>query len=164
MTRFFQTDRSATLFFQRLVLALVILPHGAQKLLGWFGGYGFEGTMGFFTGALGIPAALAVLVILGESLGALGLAFGAFTRLSAFGIAATMLGAVFMTHAPNGFFMNWTGQQPGEGFDYDLLALALALPLIVRGGGSLAVDSWIAQRLGRSESPASGRVALPHAR
>src|SRR6478752_2664837 len=141
MTRFFQTDRSATLFFQRLVLALVILPHGAQKLLGWFGGYGFEGTMGFFTGALGIPAALAVLVILGESLGALGLAFGAFTRLSAFGIAATMLGAVFMTHAPNGFFMNWTGQQPGEGFEYHLLALALALPLIVRGGGSLAVDS-----------------------
>ena len=116
MTRFFQTDRSATLFFQRLVLALVILPHGAQKLLGWFGGYGFDGTMGFFTGTLGIPAALAVLVILGESLGALGLAFGAFTRLSAFGVAATMLGAVFMAHAPNGFFMNWTGQQAGEGF------------------------------------------------
>ena len=164
MTRFFHTDRSVTLLFQRLVLALVILPHGAQKLLGWFGGYGFEGTMGYFTGALGIPAALAVLVILGESLGALGLAFGAFTRLSAFGIAATMLGAVAMAHAPNGFFMNWTGQQAGEGFEYHLLALALALPLIVRGGGLLAVDSWIAGWLKQDAAPASARSPLPQVR
>src|SRR5689334_11868853 len=95
MTRFFQTDRSATLLFQRLVLGLVILAHGAQKLLGWFGGNGFDATMGFFTGMLGVPAAIAVLVILAESLGALGLVFGVFTRLSAFGIAATMIGAVF---------------------------------------------------------------------
>ena len=164
MTRFFQTDRSATLLFQRLVLALVILPHGAQKLLGWFGGFGFEGTMGFFTGTLGIPAVVAVLVILGESLGALGLAFGAFTRLSAFGIAATMVGAVLMAHAPNGFFMNWTGQQAGEGFEYHLLALALALPLIVRGCGLLAVDSWIARWFGQADKRAAARAPLAQAR
>ena len=164
MTRFFRTDRSSTLLFQRLVLALVILPHGAQKLLGWFGGYGFEGTMGFFTGTLGIPAALAVLVILGESLGALGLAFGAFTRLSAFGVAATMVGAVLMAHVPNGFFMNWTGQQAGEGFEYHLLALALALPLIVRGGGLFAVDTWIARWFSQAGSPASAPAPYAQAR
>jgi putative oxidoreductase len=164
MTRFFATDRSVTLLFQRLVLALVMLPHGAQKTLGWFGGHGFEGTMGFFTGTLGLPAALALLVILGESLGALALLAGGFTRLAAFGIAATMVGAVAMAHLANGFFMNWSGQQAGEGFEYHLLALALAVPLVVRGGGLFAVDSWLARWFGRAEPVAATRAPLAEAR
>ena len=118
----------------RLALGLVMLPHGAQKLLGWFGGYGFQGTMGFLTG-MGLPYPVALLVILAEFFGALGLVFGLFGRLSAFGIAAVMIGAVLTSHIGNGFFMNWSGQQPGEGFEFHLLALGLALPVIAFGSG-----------------------------
>jgi putative oxidoreductase len=147
MIRLFQTDSSNSRAVQRLVLAAVMFPHGAQKLLGWFGGAGFEGTMGFMTNNLGIPAALAFLVIVAESLGALALAAGAFTRVAAFGIAAVMLGAALMVHLPHGFFMNWFGAQAGEGFEFHLLALALSLPLVVKGGGAWALDSVFAQKL-----------------
>ncbi|HKO46841.1 MAG TPA: DoxX family protein [Polyangiaceae bacterium] len=139
LERFLKTDTSKTLLAQRALLGAVMLPHGAQKLLGWFGGHGFDGTMNYFTGALHIPSALAFLVIVSEAFGSLGLLLGLGTRLAAFGAAATMLGAL-MTHLDVGFFMNWFGSQPGEGFEYHLLALALALPLVVRGGGALAVD------------------------
>ncbi|MBS2022940.1 MAG: DoxX family protein [Deltaproteobacteria bacterium] len=135
-----------TLLAQRVLLGLVMFPHGAQKLLGWFGGYGFSGTMGFFTGTLHLPAPLALLVILGESLGALALIAGAGTRLAAFGISAIMVGAVLTTHAQFGFFMNWFGAQKGEGFEYHLLVLALSLPLVVWGGGRFAVDALVRSR------------------
>src|SRR5450432_3584879 len=138
--RIFATDHSKTLFAQRLLLGLVMFPHGAQKMFGWFGGYGFSGTMSYFTGTLHFPALLAVLVILAEGLGSLGLVVGLGTRVAAFGIAANMIGAVLTTHLSVGFFMNWFGKQPGEGFEYHLLALALAVPLIVRGGGAWALD------------------------
>lgn len=138
--RFFETDHSKTLFAQRVLLGAVMLPHGAQKLFGWFGGYGFDGTMGYFTGTLHIPTLLAFLVIMSEAIGSLVLLCGLGTRLAAFGVAATMLGAVLTTHAKVGFFMNWFGAQQGEGFEYHLLALALAVPLVVRGGGAWALD------------------------
>src|SRR5689334_22508593 len=128
MNRFFATSDSKTLFIQRLVLAFVFIPHGAQKLLGLFGGPGFDATVKMFGDYMHVPAPLAVLVILAESLGALAIGFGLFTRFAAAGISLTMLGAIFMVHAPNGFFMNWTGAQPGEGFEYHLLALALSIP------------------------------------
>ena len=147
MRRFFATDDSWISLVQRLTLALVIFPHGAQKLFGWFGGHGFEGTMGYLTGAAGLPAPIALLVILAESLGALALAFGLFTRLTAAGVAAVMVGAIATVHAKVGFFMNWTGQQAGEGYEYHLLALALAIPLVVAGGGKLALDRLIARRV-----------------
>ncbi len=140
MRRFFATNDSWVALAQRAVLAAVIFPHGAQKLLGWYGGTGWNGTMQFFTNGLHVPAALAALVILAESLGALGLLFGAFTRLAAAGIAGSMLGAIALVHAGNGFFMNWFGAQPGEGFEYHLLALALAVPLVVTGAGRWSVD------------------------
>lgn len=162
MLRFLSTDDSTTRLFQRLVLGAVILPHGAQKLLGLFGGYGFAGTMGFFTGTLGLPAPLGWLVIAAESIGALALVAGLATRLTAFGIAAVMLGAVWFAHLPHGFFMNWTGAQGGEGFEYHLLALALALPLIVKGGGALSVDGWfvrVAQRSAREDAAFRGQIA-----
>ncbi|HYQ04244.1 MAG TPA: DoxX family protein [Polyangiaceae bacterium] len=140
LERFLKTDASKTLYVQRALLGAVMLPHGAQKLLGWFGGYGFSGTMNFFTGTMHLPHALAFLVIVSESFGSLGLLLGLGTRLAAFGAAATMVGAVLTTHLKVGFFMNWFGNQSGEGLEYHLLALALALPLVVRGGGAFSVD------------------------
>ncbi len=127
----------------RLTLGIVIFPHGAQKLLGWFGGYGFSGTMGFLTGTVGLPWVVALLVIMAESLGALGVILGFLTRVGALGILSVMLGAILTVHLKVGFFMNWTGQQQGEGFEYHLLAIGLALALLVRGGGALSVDRAI---------------------
>lgn len=147
LTRLLATDASAIRLVQRIVLGLVILPHGLQKTVGLFGGYGFTGTMGFLTGTVGLPWAIAVLVVLAESLGAAALVAGLFSRVTAFGIAAVMIGAVVTSHLSNGFFMNWTGGQAGEGFEYHLLALALALPIVVAGGGAASVDGWLASTL-----------------
>lgn len=140
----------------RLVLGLVMFPHGAQKALGWFGGYGFSATMGFFTGQMHIPAFFAFLAIMAEFTGSIGLILGLFSRVSAFGIAANMLVAVLMVHAPNGLFMNWTSTQKGEGFEYHLLALGLALIVIVVGGGKWSIDSVLSGWLERIEKSNSG--------
>lgn len=146
--RFLQTERDWTATLLRVTLGLMILPHGAQKLLGWFGGYGFEGTLGYFSGTLGVPVAVASLVILAEFFGGLGLLTGLFTRLSALGVAAVMLGAVFIGgHIENGFFMNWTGQQAGEGFEFHLLALGIAAAVFIKGAGAASLDRLIADRL-----------------
>ncbi|MEZ4308980.1 MAG: DoxX family protein [Polyangiaceae bacterium] len=130
---------------QRLVLGVVLFPHGAQKLLGWFGGYGYEGTMGFLTGTMHLPAPIAFLVIMAELFGALMLIAGLWTRFAAFGISAVMLGAALLTHAKVGFFMNWYGAQQGEGFEFHLLALALGVPLVIWGGGRYALDTALAR-------------------
>jgi putative oxidoreductase len=147
MTAFFRTDESWAPFILRVVLALVMFAHGAQKLLGWFGGNGFEGTMGFFTQKMGLPWILAFLVIVGESLGSIGLAVGLLTRFTAASFIAIMLGAIAMVHWPQGFFMNWFGQQQGEGFEYHLLVIAISAALLITGGGKWALDSLIARRL-----------------
>jgi len=123
MRAFFQTDENINNLIIRVMLGMVMFPHGAQKLLGWFGGYGLEGTLGFFTNQMGVPMVIAVLVILGESLGALGLITGFLTRFCAAGVLMIMSGAVVMSHAANGFFMNWSGKQGGEGFEYHILAI-----------------------------------------
>jgi putative oxidoreductase len=143
MRTLLDTRPDTTLFFQRLVLALVIGAHGVQKAFGWFGGFGFEGTMKFFTQALGVPAIFGLLIILGETLGVVGLIAGAGTRIAAFGVTASMLGAIALVHWKFGFYMNWGGNLGGEGFELHLLALGLSLPLLVRGGGAYAVDSWL---------------------
>jgi putative oxidoreductase len=142
----FDTSDSKALAFQRAILALVIGAHGVQKAFGWFGGFGFEGTMRFFTDTLHVPAALGLLVILGETLGAVGLVLGAGTRVAAGGVTATMIGAVAMVHWRFGFFMNWGGSQGGEGFELHLLALGLSLPLVLLGGGAWSVDRVVAAR------------------
>ncbi|MBV8763232.1 MAG: DoxX family protein [Deltaproteobacteria bacterium] len=148
MMKLLATDDSRTLMLQRLVLGAVMFPHGAQKLLGWFGGYGWSGTMGFFTHGMGLPAALGGLIILIEFFGSLALLTGTLSRFAALGVAAVMVGAVVTTHLSNGFFMNWGGKAAGEGFEYHLLALALALPLVVRGGGAYSVDRTICEHRG----------------
>jgi len=136
-------DNPATLIL-RLVLGVVFFAHGAQKLLGWFGGPGFSGTMGMFTGYLHIPAPLAFLAIAAEFFGGLGLVLGFLTRIAAFGIAVNMLVAIATVHHSYGFFMNWTGTQKGEGFEYHLLVLGITAYLIVRGAGAFSVDRAIA--------------------
>jgi putative oxidoreductase len=128
----------------RVALGIVIFAHGAQKALGWFGGYGWSGTIGGFTSQLGVPAAIATLVILGEFLGSIGLITGTFTRLAAAGIAAIMVGAVLLVHVPYGFFMNWSGAKPGEGIEFGILAIAMAVSLVVTGAGRWSVDKAIA--------------------
>ena len=137
-------DRAALVL--RVMLGLVFFPHGAQKLLGWFGGHGFSGTMGFFTGQLEIPAMFAFLAIIAEFFGALGLLAGLFTRVAALGIMSVMLVAVPMLHAKHGFFMNWSGNQAGEGFEYHLLVIAMAVALIIRGGGTWSADKALADK------------------
>ena len=124
----------------RLTLAVVIFPHSAQKVFGWFGGHGFKGTMNYFTGS-GIPAAFALLAIAAEFLGSLGLAVGLLTRVAALGVACVMLVAMATVHWSHGFFMNWYGNQKGEGIEFHLLALGIAVTLIIVGAGACSLDS-----------------------
>ena len=138
-----RSNDSATPAVLRLALAAAIFPHGAQKLLGWFGGYGFTGSMGFFTGSMGIPWLLAFGVIIIEFFAPLLLVLGVGTRLAASGLAVVMTTAMLMVHIHNGFFMNWFGTQPGEGIEYFLLAIGIALALLVSGGGRWSIDRYI---------------------
>jgi putative oxidoreductase len=145
-TKLFSTTDNAGLTLIRVVLGAVILPHGLQKTFGLFGGYGWEGTMGFFTGQMGIPAALAALAIIAESLGAVALMVGFLGRVAALGIIGVMVGAVMTVHANVGFFMNWNGTQAGEGFEYHLLAVAMGALIVWKGSGAYSVDRVIAAR------------------
>ena len=134
----------------RVTLGVVMFPHGAQKVFGWFGGHGFSATLETFTAKMGIPAPLALAAIAAESLGALALILGIGGRVAAFGIGVTMAVAGTM-HLDNGFFMNWFGQQAGEGYEYHLLAIGLAAAVIVRGSGAFSLDGVLAPRFGASE-------------
>lgn len=147
--KIFSTDDSVATAILRVVLGVVFFAHGAQKMLGWFGGYGYSGTMGFFTGTMHIPAVFAFLAIAAEFFGGLGLIVGFLIRIAAFGIAVNMLIAIAMVHGPFGFFMNWSGSQKGEGYEYHLLALAMTTFLMIRGAGAFSVDRAVA-----SSSPA----------
>ncbi|RHX84129.1 DoxX family protein [Leptospira stimsonii] len=139
----FQTNDDLTLTILRVVLAIVMFPHGAQKLVGWFGGYGFKGTMGYLTGTVGVPYVFSVLVILIEFFGSIALFAGFLRRGAAFGIAIVMLGAILSSHLKNGFFMNWGGNQEGEGFEFHILAIGTALPIIIFGLGRWSVDLFL---------------------
>ena len=139
MNKIFQTNENTAATIIRIVLGAILFPHGAQKLLGWFGGYGFNGTMGFLTGTAGLPWLAAFLVIIIEFFGALALIFGFATRVVAVGMIALFAGIIVM-HSQNGFFMNWSGQQAGEGFEYHLLVIGMALALLISGAGKWSVD------------------------
>ena len=144
LKKLFQTNDDVALLILRVLLGLVFFPHGMSKLTTMFGGYGFEGTMGFFTTKLGIPAVFAFLAIMAEGAGWLGLVTGLLTRVAAFGIAMNMAVAVYMMHWQNGFFMNWFGNQKGEGYEFHILVIAIALVLIIKGGGKWSADKAIA--------------------
>ncbi len=145
--KLFQTDNDTAVFILRLLLGIVFFAHGMQKLIGWFGGPGFAGTMHMFTTGMGIPVIFAFLAIMAEGLGSLGLITGFLTRVAAFGIATNMVVAVLMVHLPNGFFMNWGGKQAGEGFEYHILAIAIALAVMIKGGGRWSIDRAVAGKM-----------------
>ena len=138
------TDDVTATVILRAAVGIVFFAHGAQKMLGWFGGYGFNGTMGYFTGMMHIPALFAFLAIYAEFFGGLGLMFGLLTRVAAFGIAMNMLVAVFIVHRHFGFFANWSGAQKGEGYEYHLLVLAMCAFLLIRGAGAFSIDRKLA--------------------
>src|SRR5512139_2907909 len=141
-----KTDNDIAIMVVRLGLGIVFFPHGMQKLLGWFGGPGFSGTMGMFTSNMHIPALFAFLAIMAEGLGSLGLITGFLTRIAAFGVGMNMVVAVYMLHWQNGFFMNWFGNQKGEGFELHILVIAMVIAPIIKGGGVLSVDKAIAAK------------------
>jgi putative oxidoreductase len=130
----------------RIVLGLVMLGHGLQKTFGLFGGYGFKGTMGFFTGPMHIPAVFAFLAIAAEFAGGLGLIVGLLGRVAAFGVAVNMAVAVILVHLPVGFFMNWNGNLKGEGYEYHLLAIAMAVAILLRGSGAASIDLALSRK------------------
>jgi len=140
----FKIDNNVSTLLLRLLLGVVFFPHGAQMALGWFGGYGFSGTMGFFTETLHIPAPFAFLAIAAQFAGAIALILGLFTRVAALGIAVNMLVAIVTVHSQFGFFANWSGTQKGEGFEYHLLALAIMALLMIRGAGAFSLDRKLA--------------------
>ena len=145
LKRLVQTEDDIGMTLVRLALGIVMFPHGAQKLLGWFGGHGFAATLQGMT-SNGLPAAVVFLVIVAEFFGALGLIVGFLGRLGAFGILCVMLGAIFTVHLPNGFFMNWMGSQQGEGFEYHLLAIGMALAVLIKGSGAFSVDRSLSDK------------------
>jgi putative oxidoreductase len=149
------TRNDIALTILRLALGVTFFLHGSQKVLGWFGGSGFSGTMGFFTQTMHIPAPFAFLAIAAEFLGGLGLIAGLLSRVAAFGIIADMVVAVFMVHLPFGFFMNWNGTQKGEGFEYHILAVAIAIAILIGGGGALSIDRALSR--GPATLPIEGR-------
>ncbi|HET7748061.1 MAG TPA: DoxX family protein [Terriglobales bacterium] len=157
LRKLLHTNNDHVLTIVRLVLGVVFLAHGAQKMLGWFGGYGFSATMAFFEHG-GIPAVFAFLVIAAEFFGGIGLLLGFLTRVAAFGITCNMLVAIATLHHRFGLFMNWTGQQKGEGFEFHLLVLAITFLIMVRGAGALSLDRLL------SRSPSAEADSRPLAR
>ena len=145
-TKLFATSESWRGLAQRLLLAFVVFGHGGQKVFGWWGGYGFEGTAGWFAG-LGVPLAVVVLIMLCETVGMIALAAGFMTRFVAAALSVIIAGSIVLFHGPYGFFMNWGGAPRPEGYEYHLLVLALSIPLIFTGAGKASLDGAIARRL-----------------
>jgi putative oxidoreductase len=143
-TRLLQTSNDWTLIAARWVLAIIFFGHGMQKAFGWFGGMGFERSLTFFEDTMSIPPALTILLIFTELTAAAGLVLGLITRVAAFGLLVVMIVAPFANHLYPRFFMNWSGTRGGEGYEYHLLAIALLLGLVVRGGGAWSLDRLMA--------------------
>lgn len=139
----FQTNDTLVGFILRLTVAAIIFPHGAQKALGWFGGYGYSGTMGFFTGTMKLPYLVGFAVIALEFAGSILLAAGLGTRFIAVGFIGLMAGIILTSHVQNGFFMNWYGTQSGEGYEYHLLVIGLCAALLVEGAGRFSADGLL---------------------
>ena len=150
---FFQTTNSITPTIIRLILSSVLWTHGAQKLLGWFGGYGFEGTMGFFTGTVGLPWIVGFLVIVIEFFGSILLFFGFAARFWGIAMAILMIGVALTSHVQNGFFINWLGNQKGEGIEYFLLAIAMGVSIAITGAGRFSLDRSVMRSLFNTSLP-----------
>jgi putative oxidoreductase len=139
----FSTNNDWTGLVTRLTIGLILFPHGAQKLLGWFGGYGFSGSMAFFTGTVHLPWIIGFIVIMIEFFGMLLLIAGVGGRVWALLTIVLMTGILITSHLDNGFFMNWFGNQKGEGYEFDLLVIGLSVATLVNGSGKFSVDGWL---------------------
>jgi putative oxidoreductase len=146
--RLIATPNDHTLTILRVTLGLVIAAHAAQKVFGWFGGAGLQGTVNIFSDVYGIPPLLAAIAIVVEVVSTVGIITGVLSRLAALGVIVIMIGAIVTVVGPNGFFMNWFGQMDAglEGYEYHLLAIAMGIAVLVRGGGALSVDRMISGR------------------
>lgn len=154
------TEGDVGLTVTRLALGIAIWPHGAQKLLGRFGGYGYRGTMGYFTKTMGFPAPLGFLAIIAEFFGGLGLVLGLFSRVAALGVGSVLAVAAWRVHRPHGFFMNWFGNQEGEGYEYFILGVGSALAVLAKGGGAFSLDRALARDRGGEGRPGGAQAAV----
>jgi putative oxidoreductase len=143
LNKIITTDNSSNWLLLRVALGIVMLGHGLQKALGWFGGFGWDGSMHYFTDFVGLPSPLAAFVIFIESLGAVLLILGVAGRINAALMGIVIIGALFVDHLPNGFFMNWLNTQKGEGIEFDLLFVAISVVLTINGSGKFSVDRWL---------------------
>ena len=143
LQKLLSTEKSSVLTVLRVTLGVVMFAHGAQKMLGWFGGKGLDAALHALVPGKYVPAPLAFLAVCAEFFGGLGLITGSLTRIAALGIAGNMIVAVAMVEGHTGFFMNWEGQKQGEGYEYHLLVLAITYALILRGAGSLSIDGLL---------------------
>jgi putative oxidoreductase len=146
--KLFQTNDNTAATILRVVLGLIVFPHGAQKLLGWFGGFGFTGTMNFFTGTVHLPWIIGFLVIMIEFVGSLMLIAGIATRFVSILLIINFIGVIISSHITNGFFINWLGNQKGEGYEYHLLIIGMAASLFISGAGRLSVDRLLIKKAG----------------
>ena|SRR5258708_2285973 len=153
--KIFKTNNDWTGLITRLTIGLILFPHGAQKMLGLFGGYGFSSTMDFFTDTVHLPWIIGFLVIIIEFIGSLALIAGFASRIWAVLIIVLMLGIIFTSHLGNGFFMNWSGNQKGEGYEYHLLIIGLSLATLINGSGKYAVDKAVIEKIPVSVLPTS---------
>lgn len=138
----FKTEGGNAPLILRIFIALVLFPHGAQKLMGWFDGYGFSGTMQYFTETAGLPWLVGFMVIILEFFGPVALILGFATRIWSVAIAVLMLGIIITSHHDY-FFMNWFGSQPSEGAEYFLLAIGMTLSLAISGAGNFSIDKFV---------------------
>ena len=141
-----RTEESYCALVIRLALGAVMLAHGLQKVFGWFGGQGLSGTIQTFTHNLGFSLWVPILLMVIEFFGSIALLLGFLTRVAAFGIGSSIAVCAYLYHVQNGFFMNWFGNQKGEGIEYHILVLAICLSLLIQGGGSFSVDRKITKR------------------
>jgi putative oxidoreductase len=139
------TGNDHSLFILRVVLGIVLMAHGLQKAFGWFNGFGWNNTINYFTGTVGIPALLGAFVILIETLGALFLIIGFAGRINSALMGIVIIGAMAVDHAKNGFYMNWFSIQKGEGIEFDLLFIAISIALVLKGSGSFSIDRLLRQ-------------------
>ena len=142
----FGASNGFTGLITRLTIGLILFPHGAQKVFGWFGGPGFTNEMNYFTQTANLPWIIAFLVIVIEFAGSLSLILGFASRIWSIAIIILFLGMIFTVHLQNGFFMNWFGNNKGEGYEFDILFWAISIIIIINGSGKFSVDRWIISR------------------
>jgi putative oxidoreductase len=141
--KIFNTGSDWTGFITRLTVGLIMFPHGAQKVFGWFGGPGYSNEMRFLTETLHIPWLIAFTVIIVEFIGSLSLIIGFASRLWAIAMIILFIGIILIEHVDNGFFMNWHGDQEGEGYEYHLLIIGLSLTTLIGGSGKYSIDRML---------------------